>query len=225
MKRNLYIFRHGETDWNIAKKMQGIADIPLNEHGIAQAHDLADKLSNVHFDCIYTSSLSRAVQTAKIVASKNKTKIITLDGLWEWNLGIFSGKILHLTKKPKWTPIRFESDNVYIPRTLLLDGDYVPENGESYNMFKKRVCETIENIIKNTNAENIGIATHGGVIRALLREYTNFTQAHGGMPNAGYFVLQWDGKKFQILEKPDWLVRKHPVVLAIDFVKKVFHTR
>ena len=218
MVHNLYIFRHGETDWNVAGRMHGIADISLNANGIAQAHALAEKLKDVNFNCIYTSSLSRAVQTANIVAEKNKTKVITLDGLWEWDLGVFCGKILHLTKKPKWTPIKFDGDNVYIPRTLLLDADYVPENGESYNMLKKRICSTIENIVKNTDAENIGIATHGGVIRAILREYTDLRQKD--MPNADYFVMQWDGKKFHIVDKPKWLVKKHPLVLAIDFVRK-----
>ena len=104
----------------------------------------------IHFDCIYTSSLSRAVQTAEIVAKKNQTKIITEPGLMEWNLGVFCGKILHLTKKPKWTPISLIGNDVYIPRTLLLDGDYIPENGESYNMFKQRICKSIENIIRMT---------------------------------------------------------------------------
>ncbi len=225
MKKNLYIFRHGETDWNIAKRMHGITDIPLNKTGIEQSYALAKCLSNVRLDCIYTSSLSRAVQTAEIVAEKNHTPIITEPGLMEWNLGIFCGKILHLTKRPKWTPIKIIKDDVYIPRTLLLDGDYVPQNGESYNMFKQRICKSIENIVKNTDAKNIGIATHGGAIRAMLREYTNLTQAKQGMPNADYFVLQWDGNKFSILEQPNWLVTKHPVVLMIDFIKKAFHNR
>ena len=225
MIKNLYIFRHGETDYNVAKRMHGITDIPLNKNGIAQAHALAQRLSNVHLDCIYTSSLSRAVQTAEIVAEKNNTKIITEPGLMEWNLGVFCGKILHLTKKPKWTPIKLIKDDVYIPRTLLLDGDYIPQNGESYNMFKQRICTSIENIVKNTDATNIGIATHGGAIKAMLREYTNLTQTKQGMPNADYFVLQWDGENFHILEKPEWLERKHPVVLMIDFFKKIIPTR
>ena len=225
MKKNLYIFRHGETDYNVAKRMHGITDIPLNKKGIEQAHALAKRLSDVHLDCIYTSSLSRAVQTANIVAEQNHTKIITEPGLMEWNLGVFCGKILHLTKKPKWTPIDLTKDDVYIPRTLLLDGDYVPQDGESYNMFKQRICKSIENIVKNTDAKNIGIATHGGAIRAMLREYTSLTQSKTGMPNADYFVLQWDGNNFSVLEQPEWLVRKHPVVLVIDFVKKAFQKR
>ena len=226
MECNLYIFRHGETDFNIQKRMHGVINIPLNETGIAQAHDLAEKLSNTNLDCIYTSSLSRAVQTANIVAEKHKTKVIIYKGLQEWNLGIFGGKELHLTKKPIWTPIKITPDEVFIPRLrFVLDGYYVPENGESYNAFKKRICKTIEDIVKNSKSKNIGIATHGGVIRTLLREYTDLTQSKKGMPNADYFVMRWDGQKFSVIEKPDWLEKKHPVVLAIDFVKKVFNNR
>ena len=70
MPKNLYIFRHGETDFNVANRAHGIIDIPLNKNGIAQAHALAEQLSKVHLDVIYTSKLSRAKQTAQIVAEK-----------------------------------------------------------------------------------------------------------------------------------------------------------
>lgn len=223
MKRNLYIFRHGQTDYNVQRRMQGVLDIPLNETGIAQAHALAEKLKDVHLDCIYTSKLSRAKQTAEIVAQKNNTKVIVDNGLHEWNLGIYCGKILNLIKAPKWTPIEIKGDNVYIPRLVLADADYVPQGGESFSMFRKRICDSLEDILKNTDAENIGIATHGGAIRAILSEYTNY--ANGGMPNAEYFVMQWDGKKLQLLEKPAWLVKKHPVMFVIDAFRKIFHTR
>lgn len=78
-------------------------------------------------------------------------------------------------------------------------------------------------ITLNTDSENIGIATHGGVIRAILTRYTNY--ANGGMPNADYMILQWDGKKFRLLDKPKWLKMKHPIVLVKDFISNMFHGR
>ena len=53
MKKTLYIFRHGETNYNVEKRMQGWLDIPLNENGVAQAHILAKKLNDVKFDKDY----------------------------------------------------------------------------------------------------------------------------------------------------------------------------
>ena len=75
MKRNIYIFRHGETDYNVNKRMQGWLDVPLNKNGIAQAEMLYKKMSNIKMDCVYSSPLSRALDTAKIVVPN--TKIIT----------------------------------------------------------------------------------------------------------------------------------------------------
>ena len=62
--------RHGETDWNVEKRMQGHTDIPLNAHGVMQADRLAKALlkTRQHFDCIYSSDLERAFHTAKTIA-------------------------------------------------------------------------------------------------------------------------------------------------------------
>ena len=208
MKTNIYIFRHGETDYNVQRRAQGYLDIPLNKKGIEQAYELSEKLSNIKLDCIYASPLSRAMETAKIVAAKNNVNIISVNGLQERNLGVLCGHIVHVTDAPKDTPFDLNADTVYVPISLLSDDDFVPENGESYNMFKKRVCDTITNIVKNTNAQNIGIATHGGVIGVLLREFTDLNTGNGGMQNAGYFILQWDGKHFSVPENHNWLIEK-----------------
>src|SRR6476620_209508 len=66
----LYIARHGETDWNAQHKLQGMTDIPLNENGRKQAAALAESLTGVHLDAIYSSTLSRSRDTAQTVAGK-----------------------------------------------------------------------------------------------------------------------------------------------------------
>ena len=70
MNRRLIIMRHGQTDWNVEKRMQGHTDIPLNAHGVMQADRLAKALlkTGQHFDCIYSSDLERAFHTAKTIA-------------------------------------------------------------------------------------------------------------------------------------------------------------
>ena len=203
---DFYIFRHGETDYNVNKRMQGWLDIPLNDNGIAQAKALAEKLHDVKFDCIYSSSLSRALGTAKIVSRDTNTKIITNNELKEWNLGEFSGKIVRLTDNPADTPLDLSNDIVYVPKALISDDDYVPPNGESHNMFSKRVCDTMIKIAKNTNAETIGISTHGGVIKSLIKKFTDFKYPRSGVPNAEYIKMKWDGQTFTLPEPPIWLL-------------------
>lgn len=66
--QTLYIFRHGETDYNKQRIIQGILDIPLNETGLQQAYALAELLSNSGIQLIYSSKLQRAHRTAEIVA-------------------------------------------------------------------------------------------------------------------------------------------------------------
>ena len=64
----LFFARHGETDWNAQKLIQGSTDIELNENGLAQAHALAKALAGTGIQCVYTSKLKRASVTAGIVA-------------------------------------------------------------------------------------------------------------------------------------------------------------
>ncbi|MFC5602316.1 histidine phosphatase family protein [Sporosarcina koreensis] len=63
----IYVVRHGQTDWNKDRKMQGRMGLPLNEHGIQQAKALQDKLQKVKFDFVFSSPQERAVQTAEII--------------------------------------------------------------------------------------------------------------------------------------------------------------
>lgn len=212
MKKILYIFRHGETDSNAQKRMQGWLDVPLNANGVAQAQALAQKLSGIKFDVVYSSSLSRAFDTAHAVVGNN-TKITTHDDLREWNMGDFCGHIVKLTDSPADTPIDMLNDVIYAPFALLSNDDYVPPNGESYNVFIARVRKAILDIVKNSDGKTIAIVTHTGVAKNIIKQFTDVKWPRGGMPNAEYFKLEYDGEKFTLIDMPDWL---SPVLLGGD---------
>ena len=76
----LYMVRHGETDWNKAKKVQGRAYIPLNAYGRQLAEKTAEGLKDVPFDRIYTSPLIRAKKTAEIIRGDRPVELVVTDG-------------------------------------------------------------------------------------------------------------------------------------------------
>lgn len=203
MKKVIYVFRHGETDANIEHRMQGWLDTPLNSNGVAQACALAHKLADVKFDHVYSSPLSRAVDTARAVARDQQ--IILNNDLREWNMGDFCGHIVRLTDSPADTPIDMSGDIIYAPLALLSNDDYVPPNGESYNMFIVRVRDALLDIVKNSDGKTIAIATHTGVAKNIIKQFTGVKWPRGGMPNAEYFKLEYDGEKFAVIDTPDWL--------------------
>ena len=87
----LYIIRHGKTDWNLAHKLQGRTDIPLNEEGRQMAREAAEAYRNVHFDVCYCSPLVRARETAEILLKGRSVPIIADDRLAEMCFGEYEG--------------------------------------------------------------------------------------------------------------------------------------
>ena len=66
----IYLVRHGETDWNIKRRTQGVQNIPLTVNGLNQAEDLSKRLKNEPITKIYTSTLKRALNTAMVIGNK-----------------------------------------------------------------------------------------------------------------------------------------------------------
>jgi broad specificity phosphatase PhoE len=89
----IYLIRHGETDWNQDKRIQGQRDIPLNARGRRQAEALAVRLSTVPLDLIYTSDLSRASETAKTIAAQQpqQVPVVEMAELRECDYGLWEG--------------------------------------------------------------------------------------------------------------------------------------
>ena len=83
--------RHGQTLWNQLRKYQGHSDIPLNSTGIQQARRVAERLSKETLHAVYSSDLSRAVQTAQAIAQKHELSVQTLGGFREMDFGLWEG--------------------------------------------------------------------------------------------------------------------------------------
>jgi 2,3-bisphosphoglycerate-dependent phosphoglycerate mutase len=156
----IWLARHGETDWNIASRIQGSLDIPLNNTGLVQAECVARRLAAAPIQAIYSSPLSRAFQTARPLARQLDLEVISLSGLAERHFGDLQGK----------TPAEIaQQDAELYARWQSRDPKFLPKGGESLLQFRDRVVSTMDQIIDERLRQNIAIFTHGGVLDMLYR--------------------------------------------------------
>ncbi|MHA1953061.1 MAG: histidine phosphatase family protein [Candidatus Heimdallarchaeaceae archaeon] len=154
----IFLIRHGETDYGKKHYTTGHIDIPLNETGKKQAHATANFLKKRDIAKIFSSSLSRASETAQIIASELSLPVIEYDGLMEHT----SGKLDGVSLKEFFDTMKRVGD---FEEMVLQAG------GEPWNEYKERVWNKFLEIVKeNYDHENILIVTHGGVTRSIFTE-------------------------------------------------------
>jgi broad specificity phosphatase PhoE len=152
----LLIARHGETDWNRARRWQGHADRPLTERGRAQAAELAERLADIALDGVYSSDLRRARDTAEAVAPGQGVDVVQLPELREVDVGSWEG----LTREEAET--RFPDGF-----RRWLAGGTGWEDGESYAEMSTRVLGAVERIANDDEGGRLLIVSHGGPVRAI----------------------------------------------------------
>lgn len=173
---SVYFARHGQTDWNLLRKVQGTTDIPLNAEGINQAHLLCQEIINedIKLSKIYTSYQCRALKTAQIVGEQLGINCEILNGLEEMNLGDFEGHTWDEIHKLYTEELATWHNNKRYNKA---------PNGESYQMVMERLFLALESVIDFTRAtqdENILFVTHGAVIMTLIAMMHDipFEQSH-----------------------------------------------
>ena len=144
----LYVIRHGQTEWNILKKVQGKADISLNEKGIEQARQTKKELDNEKIDLIICSPLKRAKETAQIINENRNIPIIVDDRISERDFGEFEG----MSK----TEFDFEGFWSYKANIEYSRAENIVE-------FFNRIYSFLESIKKEYPNKNVLIVSHGGV--------------------------------------------------------------
>ena len=148
----LYLVRHGETDWNLARRIQGSTDIPLNETGRAQATTTGRLLASRNWDAVVSSPLGRALETAQLIASQvglGSPEIV--DALAERNYGSAEG-MTGSQIDARWP-----------------DGAEVPGR-ESREQVTARVLPALVEIAERHPDQAVIVVSHGGVIRSVLNE-------------------------------------------------------
>lgn len=155
----IYIARHGITDWNVALRVQGSTDNPLNETGRRQAAQLVERMRGVHLDHIYTAGLQRARQTAEGFSGVKQTAI---PGLNERNHGRFEG----IVDDPKNNA---EVSAEYRRRIRIVDDSL--DGGESLGDQSRRVGAATRDIVsRHKQGGSILIVGHGGSNPQIMAE-------------------------------------------------------
>ena len=156
--------RHGETDWNVATRIQGQLDIALNAHGQWQAQRVGAALADDTIDAVYSSDLTRALATAQAIArhtlAQGAAAVQTHPGLRERGFGIFEGHT-YTAIEEQWP----EDSRRWKHR----EPDFAPPGGESPVQLMTRVRNTICELAQHHLGEQIVVVAHGGVMDMLYR--------------------------------------------------------
>lgn len=210
MSTRVCIVRHGETDWNKERRIQGQIDIPLNETGRAQALAMAFNAAHHSFSAIYSSDLQRAQETAQALGEREGQDIKTLIGLRERHYGIFQNVV------------KDEAEEKY-PQTYALysarDPHYNFESGESLLAFRERVLNTFDWLVKHNQNQQIAVVCHAGLLDIMFRHTTNRplqTERDFTIPNCALNWLSHDGANWHLERWDDHHHLKHVLTDSVE---------
>jgi len=195
----LYVVRHGQTEWNVQRRLQGLKDSPLTKEGINKVKDVGRALKKIKFDAVFSSDALRAKRTAEIIKLDRKLIIQTTKALREKAFGKYEGmnyvKFREIFKKQmkkretltdkqrykfKLTP-DFQSDEEFAPKFIT----FLRETAIAFA------------------GKTVLIVSHGGTIRSFLVSmafYTRKELPHGSVKNSSFVKLLSDGVDFFIKE-------------------------
>ena len=180
---HLGLLRHGQTDWNINFLLQGVTDIPMNQTGIEQVKLAAQAIRAEDWDVVLTSPLSRARQTAEIIANQHGyTEIIEQDLLIERSFGEAEG-LSHEQWRAKYSNL-----------------DVIP-GGESRTQLAERSRLLLETISKELAGKRVLAISHGALIRALIAIASNNELPRDGerLGNASLNVVKHSDNSWQVV--------------------------
>lgn len=203
------LVRHGETDWNAARRLQGHTDIDLNATGVAQAKQMARALKkiNLQFDVLITSDLQRAANTAQAIEELFEISAIRNTSLRERHLGALQG--LTTDEAPIREPELWKS---HLSRNIHEN----LRNGESIQLFADRIQFALEQIRAQHLGKTILLVSHGGALDMMYRIASNqpLDAAKAvAVPNASLNWISHDGLAWKV---DSWADTSHLDSLALD---------
>lgn len=196
----IYIVRHGQTLFNFIERVQGWADSPLTERGVRQGKAVADFLSSISFDRVYSSDLNRAMDTAKYIIEKQEkpVEIEITKQLREAYYGGFEGgpetgpwgpvlrhygqdeRVIETNFSQAVTDVLKQNTNEEI-RNIIAKNDPLGL-AENYEQFSGRIQQFLDDVLADDDSKNVLIVCHGGtsqlLTEMLLEDASDLTETH-----------------------------------------------
>ncbi len=184
MKKTFYLMRHGQTLFNLRRKIQGACDSPLTELGIKQAKVAGEYFKDINIDHAYSSTSERSSDTLEIIIG-DSIPYKRLKGLKEMNFGTFEGESEDLNPK---SPKGYETF-------------FVEYGGESADEVRDRMVKTCTEIMEKEDHEVVLAVSHGGACYHFLREWMDpKEELIKGFPNCCIFKYEYEDMKFKLVE-------------------------
>lgn len=183
---DLYVFRHGETDFNAEHRLQGNLDTPLNEFGREQANRLADSLKLRGIQIVVASPLQRAFETGKIIGDSLNVETLIEADLREIHggeaEGILRSEIIKRygdTFWQRWRSVKKQDMDLRFP------------GGESKLECQQRAIKAVTKIVTDSRFHTIAVAMHGGILRYLIHSIIGDELAPIPVPNCAVYLLRY----------------------------------
>ena len=202
---SIVLLRHGETDWNANRRLQGWAPTPLNEHGREQAANAGAHLASTYaFDRVVASDLRRTRETAELVCNSVEPDT-TFEKAWrERDFGVYQG-LSYETMFGEYP----EFDVGQSGESAL---DTTPKRGESLLDLRERVLGGFERLLDDATDETVLVVTHGGPLYAVLSHANNLDYAtaidEGSQNNCAVNELRYDSDGFEVVHENDTSYRE-----------------
>lgn len=188
-RTRLVLVRHGQTEFNASGRFQGQLDVPLNDHGLAQAHTLAPSIAALHPARVVSSDLGRALRTADVLASACQLEVAVDAALREIDVGTWSGR----------TPEDVMGEAPWFEEYLREGRDFRrSDTGETASEAGERIRGVLARLGDEHPGETTLVVGHGLALRVGLAFLLGFdiTQANGlsGLWNCSWTVLERRGR-------------------------------
>ncbi|MDP1900263.1 MAG: histidine phosphatase family protein [Rubrivivax sp.] len=193
----VFVLRHGETAWNVERRIQGQLDVPLNERGRWQAVRLAQALAGEKLAAVYSSDLQRARDTAAAVAAAAGVALHIDPGLRERAFGVFEGQTFEEIER-RWPE--------ELARWRRRDPGFEAQGGERLDAFYARSVGVAGQHAARHPAQAIALVAHGGVLDCLYRAAAGIELGAARtwqVANAAVNRLRWTPEGFAIVRWND----------------------
>ena len=166
---SIYLVRHGQTAWNKEEIFRGRTDVPLDETGLKQAELAGEYFKGMEIDAIYSSPLSRALQTAQKIAQFHNLKVQPLDGIIDMSFGNWEGRAhQEIREKDSKTYRQWVEE----PHLVRLPG------GESLDDVRVRAIAALEEVIRNHPEKTLVLVSHRVICKVLICAILGLDNSH-----------------------------------------------